>query len=589
MSAGEFRPSRRAMLGTLAGVAAAGALPVVAATPAAAAVPAVGMVGPTDTAPPAGPVRAFAAGPDGRLPMAVDPTDAWHFAPHPAGALTTRTLAGGLLQVSDQAGVLATLTTGARTVTLRGPKRWFSEQKKPFADGFARTVPSGWGSSPGGGTWSHHNGATSEYGLEDGRAYIAFGPGNAGKSRYSLLPDEEIGDVSVRARFSFDKLPAGAPVALALVFGAENVSNHYRARLTLSPAGQLSFSLEKECVDELTVLGAPITLPGTFAPFDHWWVRVEKRGDLLRARTWKHGVAEPEDTWHHSLYDLEPDPERVFRKGAVGVRGLLSNGGTAALQGRVYDFAVDSALWVDPPVVHHDTWVRVLPAPFDGAWTAAMEQRIRAWAADTTPDALAYTAMFRAHAPKVTDPAQPDQQVLGAAGYSKVDAAGLRYVGADFHEYLGVPWTFPVTGVTVPAEEKFKGCMDCSGFVRMVYGHRMGIPMLDSGHDGVNLPRTSKFQSAYGPGVVVAQESAQAPSLAAMRIGDVVFFDATGTDEVADHTGIYLGYDQYGNQRFASSRRTPNGPTIGDVGGRSVLNGNPGELYTEKLRVIRRF
>jgi cell wall-associated NlpC family hydrolase len=206
--------------------------------------------------------------------------------------------------------------------------------------------------------------------------------------------------------------------------------------------------------------------------------------------------------------------------------------------------------------------------------------------------------MYRPFAPAVNDPALQGAQVIGEAGYSPMDEAGLRYVGADFHEYMGLPWTFPASGESASNQDpKWKGHLDCSGFVRMVYGHHMGIPMvLDENFDGRNLPRRSKDQSASGPGMVVAQATDAAPSLTTLRIGDVVFFDATvdtsspeTSGGVVDHTGIYVGQDQQGGLRFVSSRKTPNGPTMADLGAKSILNGAAGDLYTKSLRLIRRF
>ncbi|MFB7371990.1 C40 family peptidase [Streptomyces sp. NPDC056222] len=607
MSASMSTPSRRSALAALVGVAAGSSLPL--ASSAGAATPATTTTTTTTTtAATTATTAAVPTVPGGRLPMVLDPSDPWHFGAHPAGALTTRTLTGTsvLLEVSDDRGVLATLTTGARTVTLRGPKRWFTEQKKPFSDAFSRTLPAGqtgWGSSPGGGKWSTHNGADADYFLEGGRAAIRLTAANS--SRHALLPDKAVGDVDARARFSFDKVPTGAPVSLALTFAATDVNNHYRARLNITPAGEVQLLMEKELANATSTLSSAVTVGTGFAAFDHWWVRVEKTGDVLRARAWSHSAAEP-TTWHHSLRDPEKDPAKVFGSGTVGVRALASSGATVPLEARVYDFDVVSAEWTDPPVISHDTWVRVLPAPFDGSWTPALEQQIRAWAGDTSPDALAYASMFRPFAPAVTDPALQGANVLGTSGYSEPDAAGLRYVGADFHEYMGLDWTFPASGESVVAETQFKGHLDCSGFVRMVYGHHLGIPMVGSKNfDGRNLPRTSKNQSASGPGVVVSQATGAAPSLAPLRIGDVVFFDATDaepddpetTDGVIDHTGIYVGQDQHGGLRFVSSRRTPNGPTLADLGAKSILNGKQsvpaegvkGDLYTASLRVIRRF
>lgn len=587
MSAPEFPLSRRAALTALAGAAAGSSLPLAAAPSATAAAPAAPpAVSQTVTATSA---ETVAQAPGFRAPVLLDPSDPWHYAPHPTGALTTRTVAGGL-EVSDGTGVLATLTTGARTVTLRGARRWFTEQKKAVRDAFDRTPPTGgWGMSPGGGTWSHHNGVDADYFVESGRAAVTLA---AGRSRYSLLPDRGVGDVSAAARFSFDKLPVGAPVSLGLVFAAQDVNNHYRARLIVTPSGEVQLVLEKELADTSTVLSGAVTVGTGFKAFDHWWVRVEKAGDVLRARAWRHVTSdlddEPTNVWHHSVRDPEKAPDAVFRSGTVGVRGLASTGATVLPQARVYDFRIDTATWTDPPVVTHDTWVRVLPEPFDGTWTAAVEQRIRAWAGDTSPDALAYSSMYRPFAPAVTDPARQNTTVLGESGYSPLSSSGLREVGADFHEYMGLAWSFPSGESTGAPDPKWLGNLDCSGFVRMVYGHHLGVPLgLAEDPDRRYLPRRSQWQAASSPGVVVARATDAPPPLDALRIGDLLFWNDPD-DGAVSHTGIYLGTDQDGKRRFVSSRKTPNGPTMADVGGRSIIDGTPSDLYTDKLRMIRR-
>ncbi|MFD5423940.1 NlpC/P60 family protein [Streptomyces sp. NPDC127084] len=597
MSLSKFEPSRRTALATLAAVAAGGALPL-AAAPKATAAPAA----PTPALiPQAAPTGSPAPMPDPRLPMGLDSTDAWHFTPHRAGPLTTRAIPGGL-EVVDTRGVLATLTTGARTVTVRGPKRWFTEQKKQVEDAFDRTPPNGgWGTSPGGGTWSTTSDDTvaADYFLKDGRAVIKLT--KPGESRHATLPDKNIGDVHAAARFSFDKVPTGGAVSLALTFSLSSLTNHYRARLIVTPAGEVQLVLEKALADTVTVLSAPVTVGTGFAAYDHWWVRVEKAGPLLRARAWRHttkGVDdEPTDTWHHSVYDPEADPDKVHGAGTVGVRAHAASSATAGIEARTYDFRIDSATWVDPPVITHDTWVRVLPDPFDGTWTPALEQRISAWAGDTSPDALAYASMYRPFAPALTDPARQGAQVLGEAGYSKPAATGLCYTGADFHEYMGIGWTFPGSAEPVAPEDHFKGQLDCSGFVRMVYGYHLGIPLaLYAKLDGTNLPRESKDLAAKGPGVKIADGGVgQVPSLDGLRIGDTVFFDTDEASDEGGHIGIHMGTDQHGKLRFVSSRKTPNGPTIADVGGKSILDGtrktaeSNGDLYTNTLRVIRRF
>jgi hypothetical protein len=49
---------------------------------------------------------------------------------------------------------------------------------------------------------------------------------------------------------------------------------------------------------------------------------------------------------------------------------------------------------------------------------------------------------------------------------------------------------------------------------------------------------------------------------------------------------MYLGIDSGGHHRFISSRKTANGPTLGDTGGRSILDGTG--FYAVAFRSARR-
>lgn len=58
------------------------------------------------------------------------------------------------------------------------------------------------------------------------------------------------------------------------------------------------------------------------------------------------------------------------------------------------------------------------------------------------------------------------------------------------------------------------------------------------------------------------------------------------TGDRLDHTGMYLGNDTEGHKVFISSREEANGPTIGDKGGASRLDGNG--YYAAALRSAKR-
>ena len=66
-----------------------------------------------------------------------------------------------------------------------------------------------------------------------------------------------------------------------------------------------------------------------------------------------------------------------------------------------------------------------------------------------------------------------------------------------------------------------------------------------------------------------------------------MFFDVEDNDgDRIDHVGMYLGVDIAGARRFISSRKTANGPTLADTGGRSILNGTG--TFARGFRAARR-
>ncbi|MFD7019964.1 C40 family peptidase [Streptomyces sp. NPDC059928] len=203
------------------------------------------------------------------------------------------------------------------------------------------------------------------------------------------------------------------------------------------------------------------------------------------------------------------------------------------------------------------------------------------------------------HGPDVLDIAA--QYVRGTA--DRHDDKGIRYAGpatygpmgddderqatADFNDYLGIDWTDP-NGRHREARNDFYGSLDCSGFVRTVYGYRSGYPLEFKQPTGQALPRRAVMMAEDGPGAdIIANSHRQATDLSPLQPGDLVFFDATpDVGHRIDHVGIYLGIDSTGHHRFISSRKTANGPTMGDEGGTSLLDGTG--LYAHAFRMAKR-
>ncbi|MFG2132773.1 NlpC/P60 family protein [Streptomyces sp. NPDC048751] len=579
--------SRRRLLATLAASAAA-PLTGLAAAPARAAAVAD--------------VPAF-PGPGG-LPSArswvtMEPLGASHFTPVALTTpLTTTVLAGtpARTEVTSGGKRVALLTHGARTVVLPGPQRTFAENKRPFEDDFKRTLPDlrtaeenrvYWGTSPGGGKWVTSETFKTDFSVVPGTGIIDLT--TAGYSRHASLRDDEITDVDARCTARFDKVPTGQACSFALTFGYGSTQNHYRARLSFLTSGAVELRLEKEVSNDVTSLATSVTLATGVPAGTDWTIRVRREGTRIQAKAWQSASAQP-SSWTFDVTDTTP----TLTKGRVGLRALANEGCTnLPVRLSVSRLEVDTANWAALPTVTHGDWVRLLPEPFDGTWTAELDRTLRGWAGSTVPDVLAYAAMFLGGVPAVTAGAGPAQgkKVLGEAGYGYPDAQGFLLEGADFHEYMGVGWTFPDGTYERPSSSQV-GNLDCSGYTRMVYGYHLGVPLAaKEDTSGTRIPRKSRHIVDYAPGVVVDRVTGTTPPAAALlQPGDLVLFNADSSDDgvsaTVDHVGIYLGLDAGGKRRFLSSRKTVNGPTMSDLGGASLLDGSG--TYAKTLHTVRR-
>jgi cell wall-associated NlpC family hydrolase len=264
------------------------------------------------------------------------------------------------------------------------------------------------------------------------------------------------------------------------------------------------------------------------------------------------------------------DPDRTVIREADGtwVAGFTHGARTVTLAGPERRFDEASA----GHGVTSTTWVRMLDEPYrghiDAAWLAGART-------DTSPDVLEVATQYLPGAPEV----RTDEGVLvaGEAAYGPLDEGGDRPVGSDWNDYQQRTATYGAGGdrhVRRPTRAQ-AGAMDCSGFVRMVFGVRHGVPLTSKVDGGESLPRISRLQAREAPGVVpVADRGEQVTDLDAVRPGDLVFFDVGDERRGIDHVGIYLGVDEAGGHRFISSRPSSNGPTMGDRLEPSLLDGD---------------
>jgi cell wall-associated NlpC family hydrolase len=235
--------------------------------------------------------------------------------------------------------------------------------------------------------------------------------------------------------------------------------------------------------------------------------------------------------------------------------------------------------------VTSQTWVRILPQ----AWTPGAEREpwfgpwLEAALRDRQPDVLETTVQYLHARPEITD--AQGNRYGGDARYGVLDAnADSRPDRSDFYDYLGKLWTFPDGRVELP-DPMLGGAVDASGFIRLVFGYRSGIPLARKNSDE-GIPRGASAMASKGPGtVVVPDRQLPVSEFGRLQPGDLVFFD-TDPDRRVDTVGIYFGVDESGQQRFVASRAAADGPTMGDTGGAAVLNG-AGE-YSAAFRSVKR-
>ncbi|MBO4256342.1 NlpC/P60 family protein [Streptomyces griseorubiginosus] len=299
-------------------------------------------------------------------------------------------------------------------------------------------------------------------------------------------------------------------------------------------------------------------------------------------------------TGPHTFERLSAPSRTVVRASDGSTLATFTDGArTAVLTGPTRTFSEPRTT---EATVTTDAWVRVLPKP----WQRGMEKSasFKSWFAktlgDDSPDVFAVAFQYSS-----------------AGAPDKRNAKGVRYAGtahfgprnstvknpldfayydekSDFYDYLGIDWTFP-DGTRVQPEQARYGDVDCSGFQRLVWGYRMGIPMHNTNTAGAGLPRRAYAIAAYGPGRTVIPHTGtkQATDLDILQPGDLVFFAIIkDKPDFIDHVGMYMGLDDQGRHRFYSSRSAANGPTLGDLSGHALLDGT--DFYARGFRAARR-
>ncbi|MEU1277130.1 NlpC/P60 family protein [Streptomyces sp. NPDC005805] len=288
-------------------------------------------------------------------------------------------------------------------------------------------------------------------------------------------------------------------------------------------------------------------------------------------------------------------PDRSVLRGEQGqvLATFTDKARTATLRGPSRTFTEPAN--TKSRVVTED-WVRLMPEPWREG--AEKEKWFKDWFKEfygsEEDDVFASAFQYIEGAPVKKD--DEGLAYAGDANFGPLNPNGsegndLREELSDFYDYLGIPYTFR-DGTTIQPETKRARSVDCSGYMRLVWGYRARYPLAASDRVGDGLPRTANGMARSDIGADVLPLKGvgagdRPTALGVLQPGDLVFFKLDArTKERLDHVGIYLGHDTDGHKIFLSSREEVNGPTIGDKGGTSRLDGNG--YYATTLRSAKR-
>ncbi|MEU1787251.1 NlpC/P60 family protein [Streptomyces sparsogenes] len=286
------------------------------------------------------------------------------------------------------------------------------------------------------------------------------------------------------------------------------------------------------------------------------------------------------------------NPARTVLRGSKGqVLATFTDGArTATLKGPSRTFAEPTN--TTSRVVTED-WVRLMPEPWRQG--AEKEQWFKDWFkqyyGSEEDDIFALAFQYVQGAPiKKDDEGIP---YAGDAVFGPFKADGVdRLEQNDFYDYLGIPYTFRDGTTMQPRQDRYRA-LDCSGYMRMVFGYRARYPLRASNTVGDGLPRTADGMARSTVGTDIIKIQGPSPwytrpnNIDVLQPGDLLFFKMDHrTGNHMDHVALYLGVDTDGHRVFISSRKEVNGPTMGDKGGASRIDGNG--FYAQLFRSAKR-
>lgn len=219
---------------------------------------------------------------------------------------------GGAYWTTDPAQVPFDVTVGGEIVTA-------TAIGDAVNDSFARTVASGWGTSPDGRTWTV-DGTASNYSVASGQAAMSFAAANTGLFGYLDLTSPAL-DVEGTFRTLVAPLTGGGLYGYLLGHVQPGGTGWYALRARLGVDGGVYLALETG-PPSFTALTGEEQVAGLTVTANAWLrARLRIQAGTIAAKLWPDGTAEPLE-WALTATDT------TLTSGMPGLRAFLIGGNT---------------------------------------------------------------------------------------------------------------------------------------------------------------------------------------------------------------------------------------------------------------------